>query len=66
MREQSREMEEGGRRAKRKRWGGGIIIVEPEKEMTLLLSHYHISGGTNRFNSERGGETLYEGRDGGR
>lgn len=64
MREQSREMEEGGRRAKRKGWG--IIIVEPEKEMTLLLSHYHISGGTNRFNSERGGETLYEGRDGGR
>ena len=55
MREQRREMEECGRRANRKRWGGDGIIVEPEKEMTLLLSHYRSSGGTNRFNNERGG-----------
>lgn len=36
----------------RERWGSWII-VEPGKELTLLLSHYCSSGGTNRFNSER-------------
>lgn len=51
--EQKREMETGGGRAKEiggRRW----IIVEPEKELTLLLSHYCSSGGTNGFNSKRG------------
>lgn len=44
-------------KSERNRWGRWII-AEPEKELTLLLSHYSSSGGTNRFNSKRGRKII--------